>query len=358
MFNAVQTVQIANAEERLVDHLRRLNDTRLATTVRDRVFTQVVQSFNRNMQNIATGVILLLAAQSMRSGSFTLGDFALFVYYLSFVSEFTSILTRFLTTYRQIGVSFARMQTLMQGADPERLVQQNPLYLSGPLPDISSPIRAEADQLQDLRIKGLTYRHPDSGQGIANVDLTIERGSLTVITGRIGSGKTTLLRTLLGLLPKQAGETHWNGTRIDEEAEFFLPPRSAYTPQVPQLFSATLLDNVLLGLPGHNLRFETAIHSSVLERDLHDFPNGLDTLVGPRGVRLSGGQVQRTAAARAFVRQPELLVLDDLSSALDVETELLWTASSKSEAPPVWSSPIVMVCSKSRPDHRPQRWQG
>ncbi len=108
------------------------------------------------------------------------------------------------------------------------------------------------------------------------------------------------------------------------------PPRCAYTPQAPRLFSETLRDNILLGIPGETAegqaRLQQAIRLSVLEHDLAALDAGLDTLVGPRGVRLSGGQLQRAAAARMLVRDPELLVFDDLSSALDVETEqTLWS---------------------------------
>jgi ATP-binding cassette subfamily B protein len=148
---------------------------------------------------------------------------------------------------------------------------------------------------------------------------------LTVITGRVGSGKTTLLRVLLGLLPKDAGEVRWNDQAVAESGTFFVPPRSAYTAQVPRLFSDTLRNNILLGLEKSDAEISQAVSLAVLERDLAELDLGLETLVGPRGVKLSGGQAQRTAAARMLVRQPELLVFDDLSSALDVETEaLLW----------------------------------
>jgi ATP-binding cassette subfamily B protein len=104
-----------------------------------------------------------------------------------------------------------------------------------------------------------------------------------------------------------------------------VPPRSAYTPQAPRLVSESVRDNILLGVPEHAVDLDRVVHAAVLERDLPDFEDGLDTLVGPRGVKLSGGQVQRVAAARMFARPAELLVVDDLSSALDVETErLLW----------------------------------
>jgi ATP-binding cassette subfamily B protein len=117
----------------------------------------------------------------------------------------------------------------------------------------------------------------------------------------------------------------WNGQVVDQPDKFFVPPRMAYTPQVPALLSATVSENLLLGLPDREGIVERAVWQAALERDVAEFEAGLDTAIGVRGVRLSGGQVQRTAAARMYVRQPELLVIDDLSSALDVETErVMW----------------------------------
>jgi ATP-binding cassette subfamily B protein len=92
------------------------------------------------------------------------------------------------------------------------------------------------------------------------------------------------------------------------------------------LFSDTLRDNVLMGLSEDRVDLDAAIYNAVLGPDLEDLENGLETRVGSRGVKLSGGQIQRVAAARMYVRQPELYVFDDLSSALDVETErTLWS---------------------------------
>jgi ATP-binding cassette subfamily B protein len=176
-----------------------------------------------------------------------------------------------------------------------------------------------------LEVSGLSYTFPASERGIHDLDLALERGSFTVVTGRVGSGKTTLVRVLLGLLPRDAGEIRWNDERVAQPADFFVPPRSAYTAQVPRLFSRTLRDNLLLGLPEDKVDLEAAIYAAVMEQDLLALESGLDTLVGPKGVKLSGGQIQRSAAARMFLRDPELLVFDDLSSALDVDTErLLW----------------------------------
>lgn len=122
-----------------------------------------------------------------------------------------------------------------------------------------------------------------------------------------------------------SSEIRWNGKLVADPGNFFVPPRSAYTPQVPKLFSLPLRDNQLLGVDEPDYVVLDAVRAAALNRDVEAMPEGLDTLVGPRGTRLSGGQVQRTAAARMLVRRPELLVFDDLSSALDVDTErTLW----------------------------------
>ena len=133
------------------------------------------------------------------------------------------------------------------------------------------------------------------------------------------------MRALLGLLPKDAGEIRWNDEKVAAADLFMVPPRVAYTPQVPRLFSESLAENVRLGRPAQADELAAALRLAVLEPDLATLERGLETVVGRRGVRLSGGQVQRVAAARMFLRRPELFVVDDLSSALDVETEgILW----------------------------------
>ena len=325
LFGAVQAVQVADAEEQVIEHFRRLNDTRLKTTVKDRLFDQMLQSIFANTVSIGTGLILLLSAQSMHAGTFTVGDFALFVYYLGWITEFTKQFGIVLTRYRQAEVSIKRMVMLLQDAPAKQLTRHGPVYTSGPLPELPAlPARASAS-LRTLELEGLSYHYAPGAQGIQNINFRIEHGTFTVVTGRIGSGKTTLLQTLLGLLPRECGKILWNGVAIEQPESFFVPPQSAYTSQIPRMFSDTLRDNILLGLSEGDIDLAAALRLSVLEPDIAEMTDGLETVIGPKGVRLSGGQLQRAAAARMFVRSAELLVVDDLSSALDVETEaLLW----------------------------------
>jgi ABC-type multidrug transport system fused ATPase/permease subunit len=259
----------------------------------------------------------------------------------------------FTTRYKQAGVAFQRILSLMTSGSAEvehtkathQLVEHQSLYLHEALPAIVFPRKSTDDRFNTLSVKDLSYHYPSQNgpnvlhtssdcdsikhngntNGIEDISFTINRGEFIVITGRIGSGKTTLLRTLLGLLPAENGIIYWNGKKVDDPATFFVPPRSAYTAQLPHLFSESLRNNILMGLPEAQVNLDKAISLAILGPDVAQWKDGLDTEIGAKGVKLSGGQRQRAAAARMFVREPELLVFDDLSSALDVETERsLW----------------------------------
>lgn len=324
-FGSVQAVKAASAEDNVIKHFDKLNESRRVVSLKDRLFNEILMSLFINTSRIGTGIILIMAGTMIQDGSFTIGDFAIFNYYLGFLVDLTSFSGLLIARYRQIGISIERMGRLMQGAPKEALTEFSEVYQDGNFPAIIYPTKTEADILHTLEVRNLSYTFPDSENGIRDINLNVKQGDFTVITGRVGSGKTTLVRVLLGLLSKDEGEILWNDKLVEDPGNFFTFPRSAYTSQVPRLFSEPLRDNILMGLDRDDDAVRAAIYSAVMEEDLEDLEDGLDTLVGPKGVRLSGGQIQRTAAARMFVRQPELLVFDDLSSALDVETEkILW----------------------------------
>ncbi len=325
IFGAAQAIQVAGAEAHVVDYFHTLNERRRVGMVRDRTLTETLNSTFGTAVGLGKGAILLIVAFTVYSSHLGIGDIALFLYYLDFVTTFTQRFGTLIAQYKQAGVSLERMEGLLRGAPIGTLVRHNPLYLKDNPPVVSTPIITERDRLQTLTATNLTYRYPESGRGVQQVSFTLQRGTLTVITGRVASGKTTLLRVLLGLLPREEGEIRWNGEQVYDLASFFVPPRSAYTPQVPHLFSDTLAENILLGLPPDDVALQTAIETAIMERDVAAFEEGIQTIIGTRGLKLSGGQAQRAAAARMLFRPAELLVFDDLSSALDVETEQqLW----------------------------------
>ena len=325
MFGSAETIKVAGAEPHVIGEFDRVNAERKHAGLRDTLLTQTLRAIFLNVQSIGTGAILIVAGQAILSGQFTVGDLVLFVFYLEAFTMLFAGIGEILMHYRQIGVSIERLVELMPGSSPEKLVERNPTHLFRRAPDPVPVEKTEADRLESLEVRGLTYVYPNSEGGVHDIDLVLRKGSFTVITGRVGSGKSTLLRVLLGSLPLQAGELQWNGKTVKDSSKVLIPPRVSYTAQVPRLFSEKLRGNILLGLPEDKVDLPGAVRSAVLESDIDDLEEGLDTVIGPRGVKLSGGQQRRAAAARMFVREPELLVFDDLSSGLDVETEqTLW----------------------------------
>jgi len=325
MFGSVQAIKVATAEERVIKRFNVFNKDRKQAALKDRLFSELLISIYRNSANIGTGLVLLLSAEAMAEGSFTVGDFAIFVYYLGFLTDFTGILGEKIAWYKQTAVSVNRLNDLLPGAAEGALVDHRQIYMRGELPEIPHVEKTKEHHLERLEVRGLTYFYPGSNRGIEDIDITLKRGSFTVITGRVGSGKTTLLRVLLGLLPMDQGEIWWNDKKVIDPGNFFVPPRCAYTAQVPQLFSESLRDNILMGMLEDKVDLDKSVSRAVMEQDLQDLEHGLDTLIGRKGVKLSGGQRQRAAAARMFVREPDLMVFDDISSALDVDTErILW----------------------------------
>lgn len=326
-FAATQAVKVAGAEAHMLRRFQDLNDVRKTMMVRDRTLTAVLEAVFRNTVNIGTGLILLLAAGRLAAtgaAGISLGKFALFVFLLHLVTDSAYFYGMFIARVKQGSVSVERLTSTMSGEPWERLVDRTELGLDTEPTGLTREVE-KPGPFESLSIRDLSYHYPGSTNGIDGVDLDIALGEFVVLTGRIGSGKTTLLRAILGLLPAEGGTIEWNGEPVDDPATWLIPPRVAYTSQVPRLFSMSLEDNLVLGAKLSDDELAESIHIATMRHDIELMPDGLETLVGPRGVRLSGGQVQRSAAARMFTRAPQLLVLDDVSSALDVETEqTLW----------------------------------
>jgi ATP-binding cassette subfamily B protein len=318
-FGAVGTVKAAGARDAVARRFAQLGDERAEAARVDQVATQVLQTMSTAVGNLGTGLVLVLLVPALARGDASVGDVGLYATAVVALARLPWWAARFSATMRQAEVSVERLGEL-HDEGPAGIAAPAATHLRhGPGPFPPAPAGAgAADRLERLEARGLTV-----GRRLVDVDVVVERGSLTVVTGPVGSGKSTLLRALLGLLGRDAGEVLWNGAPVDDPGAVLVPPRAAYVAQAPRLFSEPLGDAILLGVDPGGL--DAAVRLACLDEDVERMPEGLGTVVGARGVRLSGGQVQRTAAARALVRRPELLVVDDLSSALDVRTEArLW----------------------------------
>jgi ABC-type multidrug transport system fused ATPase/permease subunit len=186
-----------------------------------------------------------------------------------------------------------------------------------------APATAPRHPLHRLDLVGFSAVHEDGTVAVRDLDLTVERGQLVLVVGPVGSGKSSLLRALAGIV-HHTGALRWNGQPVTEPELFLRPNQVGYVAQLPRVLSGTVADNIRLG---HEVDAASAVSTAQLEHDLAAAGGGLGLLIGHKGTRLSGGQLQRLALARALAPRTELLIADDVSSALDVTTELeLWEA--------------------------------
>lgn len=184
------------------------------------------------------------------------------------------------------------------------------------------PVAPGRKSLQRLELVDVSAVHDDGTVGVTGIDLTVEVGELVLLLGQVGSGKSSLLSALCGLVG-HTGRIRWNGVDVADAQTFLRPGQVAHVAQVPRVLSGTFADNVRLD---HDRDVDRAVEDARLSADVAE-AGGIDAVVGHRGVRLSGGQVQRLALARALAVQPELLLADDVSSALDAATEVeLWAS--------------------------------
>ncbi len=325
-FGAIQSIKVASAEESITTHFSKLGEERRRAAVKDATFQAFLRSFGSMMVTLNSGILLFVVANDMRSGLFSVGDFAFFIFLLGWMQGFVNNLGELISWQARASVSFKRLSKLNKGvrsnSDPKELLENHDIYLDKQYK--AKPWRKdEPEPLKELSVNDLSIRHKggNSEFWLRDISFSLQRGEFTVIIGKVGSGKTTLLRGMLGLLPVESGEILWNGSPVVVPSEFFTPPVSTYTPQLPTLFSTTIRENLQMGLDKEVEEIKEAVKLSVLNEDLEDFESGLDTVIGPKGIKLSGGQKYRVAAARMLLRKSELIVVDDLSSALDVTTE-------------------------------------
>ncbi|WFF73098.1 ABC transporter ATP-binding protein [Proteiniclasticum sp. QWL-01] len=321
LFNNIQAIKVNGAERSVIARLLEYGEIRRKAMVKDSLIQELLWNISNNISGVGTALILIAAAGKIRAGTFSTADFVIFNYYIWNVISFFEWVGRQAARFQQSTVSLDRMLEMTGQSDDRFLFDVNRFNLKNP----PSPITEQplAEPLKVLSVKNLTSTYGGEN-GVSDISFDLPAGEFLVITGRIGSGKSTLLKTLLGVKSKDSGEVLWNGQALPIE-QGVIPPQFSYTSQTPSLFSESIKDNILLGHERRPEVLERAFADSVLNEDLQQFEQNADTLIGTKGVKLSGGQKQRVAIARMLAHEAEVFVLDDVSSALDVDTELkLW----------------------------------
>jgi len=193
-------------------------------------------------------------------------------------------------------------------------------------PDISdnkNTSRSINELTGEINFYGVSFTYPQTSQeSLKDIQLKIPSGQILAVVGEIGSGKSTLIQMIPRLYNVMEGTLFIGGYPIDKISLSVLRKNIGYVDQEPYLFSSTIRENITFGVDSAtDGEIDDVLKKSGLSADLNRFPEGLETVVGERGVLLSGGQIQRIALARALLVSPSILVLDDAFSSLDAETE-------------------------------------
>jgi ABC-type multidrug transport system fused ATPase/permease subunit len=313
--SAARTVKLAGATLPVLAHLARLDVIRS-----DRQRREIsVQVWARSTPAIVSGLLPVGAWALYLSGGLSSGATLVAVSTLGAARWFAWTTASLISQLPSARV-WTRRTVAMSGEGSYSAYVPGVDLSAGTAP---APATAPRHRLRRLDLAGFSAVHEDGTVGVRDIDLTVERGQMVLVVGPVGSGKSSLLRALAGIV-HHTGALRWNGQPVTEPDLFLRPNQVGYVGQLPRVLSGTVADNIRLG---HEVDAASAVSTAQLDHDLAAAGGGLGLLIGHKGTRLSGGQLQRLALARALAPRTELLIADDVSSALDVTTELeLWRA--------------------------------
>ena len=272
----------------------------------------VFQPIFQSITAISLMISYAVAANMLIKGSVTNFTVALFIQFIVYLNNLASPLTNIgnmLTNFYQSIISLERL---------------NEIYNSKSV-IIDIPNARELDEVKKVEFKDVSFTYPHDKEPVLNhINLVLKEGQTLGIVGKTGSGKSTLVRQLMRQFPITDGKILINDIDIKDYKKESVRARIGYVPQEHMLFSRSVFKNVRLGNSAHEVDTDDvykAIDMADFRKDIVNLPSGLDTIVGEYGVTLSGGQKQRLSIARAFMKNADIMILDDSLSAVDGKTE-------------------------------------
>ncbi|MDT2767750.1 ABC transporter ATP-binding protein [Globicatella sulfidifaciens] len=255
---------------------------------------------------LSTVIILGLGGLVMSQGQMQIGDIVALQMYSWILLDPMWLLSELILVYKTGELSFKKINEIIETGD-----------------DLEADGSIELKELDSLELVDYSFKYANSDyEGLSHVNLKLEKGQTLGIVGKTGSGKTTFVRQLLRQYPVGEGQLLINGLPIKNYQRHSIEQQIGYVPQEHVLFSRSVADNIKVGKKDASQKeLDIAVAVAAFTQDLERMANGYDTLVGEKGVSVSGGQKQRISIARAMIKQPNLLILDDSLSAVDAKTE-------------------------------------
>ncbi len=305
-FSGISILKSYNREWHASGYFEKMLRERKKCEMRAVSLRAVNDVFNMGSNSLSMIVVLSIGGYMVISRSMTLGSFVAFIAYMS----------NLIQPIRDIGVLFVRGREA--GVSSKRIGELETVTSDEPIGDTQVSFK-DAVACNDVSFS------IDGNEIIRSVSMTVHKGEKIAIMGKIGGGKTFMTKLLSGIVAPTAGEITVDGVALSQADIASYRILTGYASQHAIVFSDTIENNILLGAVKDDVRFKKALAVSQFVSEMEKFGLGIDTTVGPKGKTLSGGQKQRLALARALYHKPPILILDDVTSALDAETEMkLW----------------------------------
>lgn len=305
--NGIRVVRSYVLEEQSVAHFEKTTEKLFKRSLKTELVSGSFWPATKIFTSISYAIAIIYGTGMVVGGEITLGQLISFNVYLNYLIWPMFALGEFMNVAQRGTTSIERIYEVLRARDNEH--EKGTVALDG--------------SIESIRFQNYSFRYPTSTTpALKNIDLQTKKGQTIGIVGKTGSGKSTLIKQLLKEYPVGEGELCISEDPIGTIERSSLMERIGYVSQDNVLFSKSIRENILMGKEdAEEEQLRAIIRLSDLSRDIEQFADGMDTLVGERGIAISGGQKQRISIARALIKDPEILLMDDSLSAVDSRTE-------------------------------------